>query len=413
MRDIRRVSVIAVVLVVLLRIAIGWHLLYEGLWKYDQLDTVRPWSAEGYLRNAQGPLRTFFRDMTGDPDDLNWLDYQWVSDRWDIWRDRFVDYYGLTEQQQEQLDDLLEGPNLVGERLSGLPEGAKLPSVVKYDTQRKILYADADTPVEPAEVDAALASLPEDDPRNDEFKKALQSVAEQSQNLSYRRQLKAIMLGDPERLGATAFKRDNSIVYEPRMGTVIDPEDETVLLKYGDVQKYRDMLARYEKQLDEADTDYEHQHLGKKWEQIQQLRVKLVQPVINLEQDLLTDAWALLTPEQLARGRLNYDNAPIHTINNLTMWSLMILGTLLIIGLATPLAALAAAVMVFMFYLPVPPWPGVPQPPGPEHAFIVNKNLIESMALLAIAALPTGRWFGLDALIARLFGASTATRTDD
>jgi uncharacterized membrane protein YphA (DoxX/SURF4 family) len=412
MRDIRRVSIVAVVLVVLLRIAIGWHLLYEGLWKYEQLDTTRPWSAEGYLRNAQGPFRDDFRDMTGDPDDLKWLDYDWVSHRWDLWRDRFVAHYGLTEEQQKQLDLLLDGPTLVGERLHALPEDVGLPSNVKYDEQRKILYADADKPIEPSEVTATLASVPEQGRVNEEFRRAFQSLADQSQDLSYRRQLKAMMLGDPERVGATGVRRDNSIVYEPRMGTVLDPEEETVLLKYGDVQKYRDMLARYERKLAAADTDYEHDHLAREWEQIQQLRVKLVQPVINLEQQLLTAAWSMLTAEQLAQGRLHYDDSPIHGINRMTMWSLMILGTLLIIGLATPLAAVAAAVMVFMFYLPVPPWPGVPQPPGPEHAFIVNKNLIESMALLAIAALPTGRWFGVDAFIARLFGASTATKDD-
>src|SRR5690606_5131057 len=249
MRDIRRVSLIAVVLVVLLRIAIGWHLLYEGLWKYDQLDTTRPWSAEGYLRNAQGPFRDYFRGLTGDPDDLKWLDYEWVSHRWDVWRDRFVDHYRLSEEQQKELDLRLDGPKLVGERLSALPEEVELPSVVKYDAGRKILYADADKPIEPDQVAATLASVPEEGRVNDQFRQALASLAEKSQDLSYRRQLKAMMLGDPERAGATAFKQDNSSVYEPRMGTVIDSEQETVLLKYGDAQKYRDMLARYEKKL--------------------------------------------------------------------------------------------------------------------------------------------------------------------
>jgi hypothetical protein len=33
---------------------------------------------------------------------------------------------------------------------------------------------------------------------------------------------------------------------------------------------------------------------------------------------------------------------------------------------------------------------------------LVNKNLIEVLALLALASLPTGRWFGLDALAGRM-----------
>jgi len=59
--------------------------------------------------------------------------------------------------------------------------------------------------------------------------------------------------------------------------------------------------------------------------------------------------------------------------------------------------------MLLNFYLVLPPWPGVPQPAGPEHAFIVNKNLIEIVALLGIAALPTGSWFGLDGLCCKLY----------
>jgi len=73
----------------------------------------------------------------------------------------------------------------------------------------------------------------------------------------------------------------------------------------------------------------------------------------------------------------------------------------LIAGLLTRPAAVAGAVMMVMFYSPMPPWPGVPEAPGPEHSFIVNKNLIEAIALLAIAALPTGQWFGVDALWTR------------
>ena len=111
-----------------------------------------------------------------------------------------------------------------------------------------------------------------------------------------------------------------------------------------------------------------------------------------------------MTPDQLAAGDLNWDNAPIHRINQMTIWSLLILGGLLIVGLFTPLAAIAGAGMLMMFYLAMPPFPGVPEAPGPEHSLIVNKNFIEAVALLAIAFIPTGRWFGLDGLYSRIFG---------
>ncbi len=43
----------------------------------------------------------------------------------------------------------------------------------------------------------------------------------------------------------------------------------------------------------------------------------------------------------------------------------------------------------------------VPEPPGPEHALFINKNMIEVIACLALAAIPTGRFAGLDALVRR------------
>ena len=48
---------LAAVFVVLLRIAIGWHFLHEGLEKVRSTEGAKePFSAEIYLRNANGPF---------------------------------------------------------------------------------------------------------------------------------------------------------------------------------------------------------------------------------------------------------------------------------------------------------------------------------------------------------------------
>ncbi|MGD9855440.1 MAG: hypothetical protein AB7U20_10880 [Planctomycetaceae bacterium] len=420
MRDLRRVSILAVLFLVLLRISIGWQFLYEGLWKYNTLDTPQPWSSEGYLRNAQGPMRDFFREMTGDPDDLNWLDYEHVSGRWDQWRNQFIAHYSLDDDQQKKLELLVDGPSQHAQSLEVLPEsvtGEKLSGVktVTYDAGRKRLIAQADVPLLPAEIDELLALVPDvrrgDDgelaggtEQEREYFEAVEKLAERSQRLSYRQRLKALLLGDPERLGATGVQDEkNPALYRPETGTILSDDSSTVLLKYGEIQRYKDMLADYEAQLPLAKTDYQREHLQKLWSVIQQERGKLVQPVIGLERQLQTDARELLKPQQLAAGSLNWENRPVDQIDTMTIWSLMVLGGLLIVGLLTPLAAVAGAGMLVMFYLPMPPLPGVPQPPGPEHSLIVNKNIIEAVALLAIAFTPTGRWFGIDGLYTRLF----------
>ena len=57
MADIRRYSFAAVVCLVILRVGIGWQLLYEGLWKIDTLSSPTPWTSDGYLKSSQGPMR--------------------------------------------------------------------------------------------------------------------------------------------------------------------------------------------------------------------------------------------------------------------------------------------------------------------------------------------------------------------
>src|SRR5687767_10463121 len=69
---------------VLLRLAIGWHLFIEGVTKLESFmvgptATSKPFSSRGYLQQSQGPLGPFFRNMAGDPDKL--LDAKLTVDR--------------------------------------------------------------------------------------------------------------------------------------------------------------------------------------------------------------------------------------------------------------------------------------------------------------------------------------------
>src|SRR5262249_49530192 len=62
------------VFMTLLQLAIGWHLLYEGLWKIQHQDA---WSSKGYLRGASGPLALRIRWLAGDPE-VAWQDGHFV-----------------------------------------------------------------------------------------------------------------------------------------------------------------------------------------------------------------------------------------------------------------------------------------------------------------------------------------------
>jgi thiosulfate dehydrogenase [quinone] large subunit len=49
--------------IVVLRVLIGWHFLYEGLSKL----TTPGWSASGFLLQSRGPLSALFRGMAANP----------------------------------------------------------------------------------------------------------------------------------------------------------------------------------------------------------------------------------------------------------------------------------------------------------------------------------------------------------
>jgi len=61
-----RLSRAAMVAVVLLRVAIGWHFLYEGVAKLQKPG----WSAAGYLQQSRGVLADLFKWMAGNPNVL-------------------------------------------------------------------------------------------------------------------------------------------------------------------------------------------------------------------------------------------------------------------------------------------------------------------------------------------------------
>jgi uncharacterized membrane protein YphA (DoxX/SURF4 family) len=262
----------------------------------------------------------------------------------------------------------------------------------------------------PFDSDDPLPKLVAPDPVDLKFYQAIEKLQQESAKLGYRQRLAALLRGNPDNVGVLAVLKDGR-TYETVMANAVDEEKarEAIVLRYGEVQVYKDLLAEYERMQRQADIDYEVDHLTRIARKIQAQRATVVGPVKALEAELKKDALRELDlkPEQVGRGALPPDKqSQLWQVDQATIWGLVILGSLLILGFCSRLAALGGAVMLVMFYLPVPPWPGVPYPQemlGPEHSYIINKNLIEAIALLGIAALPTGSWFGVDGLIRWMF----------
>jgi len=298
---------------VLLRIAIGWHFAYEGIWKLMQDD----WRATGYLAASAGPLRPVFTRMIKDADGIEALTAESVKRRIDERYALMVKHYGLDENQRKETDPYAERKKV------GDPARAYDKEYVDY------VFADPDF---------------------------------QAQLADYRQLLEQIKTQETK-AGKTEF----------------------------DTERLVDMYKRKAK----ARTA---------------LLARAELPLRAME----INTRSKLTAKQLAKGPLPGEKSPTWFIDWSNMIALTAVGVCLMLGLFTRLAALGGIGLLAMYYFSMPPFPGLPESPMAEgHYLIVNKNLIEAIALLMIATSRAGRWAGLDAFFARFCACSRGRADDD
>jgi uncharacterized membrane protein YphA (DoxX/SURF4 family) len=121
-------------------------------------------------------------------------------------------------------------------------------------------------------------------------------------------------------------------------------------------------------------------------------------------ENCLTDRQKALGPVPEPR-----QSSPIVWIDPVIMWSLTVIGACLLLGIASRCAALAGAVFLFLLYQALPPFPALAENLRAEgHYLFVNKDLIEMLALMVLATVPSGRWLGLDGLFHALFRRRSA-----
>ncbi|MDZ7722653.1 MAG: DoxX family protein [candidate division KSB1 bacterium] len=79
---------------------------------------------------------------------------------------------------------------------------------------------------------------------------------------------------------------------------------------------------------------------------------------------------------------------------------LVIIGLFIMLGLFTRYAAIAGALLIGFYYLAQPPWTATKVSYASEgHYLLVDKNLVEIIALIVIANLPQSWYYGLQRLI--------------
>jgi uncharacterized membrane protein YphA (DoxX/SURF4 family) len=93
----------------------------------------------------------------------------------------------------------------------------------------------------------------------------------------------------------------------------------------------------------------------------------------------------------------------LRVVDLMNVWGLVLVGAALVLGAFTRFAALAGIVLLGLYYVASPPLAGLPSNGAAEGAYlVVNKNLVEILALSVVAAFPGVGFFGLERAASRL-----------
>ncbi|MEM9329157.1 MAG: DoxX family membrane protein [Bacteroidota bacterium] len=88
----------------------------------------------------------------------------------------------------------------------------------------------------------------------------------------------------------------------------------------------------------------------------------------------------------------------VGTVDTLNIVVLLFVGFTLVLGVLEKPGAIAGILLLFMYYLAHPAFPGMNPGVAEGSYWIINKNLIELAALAVLFHAPTGSVFGLDRL---------------
>jgi thiosulfate dehydrogenase [quinone] large subunit len=97
-------------------------------------------------------------------------------------------------------------------------------------------------------------------------------------------------------------------------------------------------------------------------------------------------------------ARASADAGLLPWIDKAIVFGLLAVGVSLILGLFTRLGCIGGLLLLGLFYLTAIPLAGLPQAGAEGTYLIVNKTLIEALAVLALLAFDTGRIAGIDRL---------------
>jgi len=361
-----------VVMLVVLRLSLGCHFLYEGVWK---IENRAKFTAEPFLSEAKGPLAPFFRAMLDDPegskrltvevdeggrpvlgpDDRPVVKAESTLEAWRALKDEAARKYDLSDQQRAEAEKLY----------------------ARYEAWLNEYLGDNSE-----EIVGYLGSLRR---FKEETARGGNGTPYYKKRIWDRRvELDSEVSG---RIATAACVR----CHRPSLPSLVAPaSDPTRVPLVGDPFPLDPPI--------QAPETGHYEKVEKGW----------LGYIDKLGGDYKAALWDLLDEEQQERGYFKANWNPlkwsrIEQINFAVTYGLTAIGLCLLLGLFTRPAALGGAAFMLFVILSQPNWPTIYPPAGPEggHALLIEKSFIEMVALVLLATTAAGRWGGLDAWLSR------------
>jgi len=174
-----------------------------------------------------------------------------------------------------------------------------------------------------------------------------------------------------------------------------------------DIDKYfqdLDQLTKRRHQKDYQEAPFAQKWVWDKQQELQSTVGPWVAWVDNRAKELLSELNQLGDGVEPKRPPYQEPPSQLEQMDRLVLYSNLAIGVCLIVGLFTRFASFGGALFMLSLILAQPPWPTLfpAAHPSAGAQWIVNKEVIEMMALFALAFLPTGRWGGLDFFVHHL-----------
>ena len=364
-----RLACWAIALIVLLRVGIGWHFLYEGVHKFDP---AAGFTSEGFLGIAKGPTAELYYWMLPDLEGLQRIVIADIKDENDKDRKTFTVYEDAWKEYFKEYlvkySPLFKNP-------------ADAEKFVGFGTAKFTEWAKEIIP-----------------PAKEDGTKAYDGVDVVEAKAIFNRYLDSLRSGAADSAkDIEAFLQSRERFLETKK-TIRNSTSFEQERRWNAMMQYRREAGGWTKMLTEMGNGLQSD-LGRLADA--ELAGLKGQIVTAPEKELIppNDYVRYQIPDNIEIPLLNKRiQSRMEAMDMAVMLGLSAIGLCMMIGFCTRLACLGGAAFLVNVILTTFPVPGIyPEIPSMVGNFMfVSKDVVELLALLVLALIPSGRWGGLD-----------------